>query len=107
MRGLTRPMSRLLLSLPVLNTSTSLRTNSAEGSKQHNFFCRAVVMVCRTSSIKKSTVSFSSFPRRREGGFTFQVQQFLAENLCGGFVVKTLSRSMIIGAHQTEQTVIG
>ena len=66
MRGLTRPMSRLLLSLPVLNTSTSLRTNSAEGSKQHNFFCRAVVMVCRTSSIKKSTVSFSSFPRRRE-----------------------------------------
>src|SRR5215467_1876429 len=42
-----------------------------------------------------------------QGGFTFQVQQFLAENLCGGFVVKTLSRSMIIGAHQTEQTVIG
>src|SRR5262249_23047478 len=49
----------------------------------------------------------SSFPRRREGGFTFQVQQFMAEKLCRSFVVKTLSRSMIIGAHQTEQTVIG
>ena len=55
----------------------------------------------------RAVISESSFPRRREGGFTFQVQQFMAENLCRSFVVKTLSRRMIIGANQTEQTLIG
>jgi hypothetical protein len=48
-----------------------------------------------------------SFPRKREGGFTFQVQQFMTENLCRSFIVKALSRRLIIRANQTEQTVIG
>src|SRR5438445_12649082 len=49
----------------------------------------------------------SSCRRRPAGGFTFEVQQVTAENLCRGFVVKTLSRSVIIGTHQGEQALIG
>src|SRR6266498_3954251 len=48
-----------------------------------------------------------SFRRKPEGGFTFEVQQVTAKNLCRGFVVKTLSRSVIIGTHQGEQALIG
>ena len=48
----------------------------------------------------------SSFPRRREGGFTSEVQQIMAENLCWGLVVKTLSRSVIIGTNQREQAMV-
>ena len=48
-----------------------------------------------------------SFPRTRVGGFTFQVQELVAEHLCRSFVVKALSRSVIIGTDQTEQAVVG
>src|ERR1700738_2921615 len=47
-----------------------------------------------------------SCPRKRAGGFTFQVQQVTAENLRRGFVVKTPSRSVIIGTDQREQAMV-
>src|SRR5213594_1837146 len=49
----------------------------------------------------------ASFPRKRSGGFPFEVQQVTAENLCRGLVVKTLSGSVIIGTDQGEQALIG
>ena len=54
---------------------------------------------CLANSINKSVPHSSSFPRSREGGFTFQVQQFMAENLCRGLVIEAFSRSVIIAAN--------
>ena len=54
-----------------------------------------------------TTMLFPSFPRRREGGFTFEVQQVTGEDLGRGIEVKTLSWSVIIRANHTEQAVIG
>ena len=48
-----------------------------------------------------------SFPRKREGGFTFEVQQITGEDLRRSFVVKTLSRSVIIGSNQRDQALFG
>src|SRR5438128_6423615 len=58
-------------------------------------------------SWKHQATSSSSCRLYRGGGFTFEVQQVTAENLCRGFVVKTLSGSVIIGTHQGEQALIG
>src|SRR5436309_15256634 len=66
-----------------------------------------MLVLCLTLFVLYARQSQSSFPRKREGGFTFEVQQVTAENLCRGFVVKTLSRSVIIGTHQGEQALIG
>jgi hypothetical protein len=42
-----------------------------------------------------------SLPRRRGGGFTFEVQQMVKEDLSGSFVVKAFSWDMIdfMGEH--------
>ena len=47
----------------------------------------------------------SSLPRKREGGFTFEVQQFFQENLRWSFKVQALSRSVIIGSNQRQQAL--
>src|SRR5262245_11661882 len=47
-----------------------------------------------------------SFPWKREGGFTFQVQQVTDKNLCRSFVLKTLSGSVIIRANERHQASI-
>jgi hypothetical protein len=41
-----------------------------------------------------------SFPRTREGGFTFEVQQFLPKELSGRFEVQTFPRCVIIHLDQ-------
>src|SRR5580765_4881701 len=51
-------------------------------------------------------LSTPSFRRKPEGGFTSEVQQIMAENLCRGLVVETLSRSVIIGTNQGEQAMV-
>jgi len=48
----------------------------------------------------------SSFPRTREGGFTFEVQQVTGKDLSRSFVVKTFSWSVIIATNQPEQALI-
>src|SRR5438874_5800252 len=59
---------------------------------------------CAWTALGRSGLCGSGKPA---GGFTFEVKQVTAENLCRGFVVKTLSRSVIIGTHQGEQALIG
>jgi phage terminase large subunit-like protein len=49
------------------------------------------------TTLQQAGLPIEPFPQTLPGGFTFQVQQFLAVNLCRSFIVKTLSRSMIIG----------
>ena len=46
----------------------------------------------------------SSFPRRREGGFTFEVQQ-IRENLSGCLIVKTLALDVIITPRNLQQVI--
>lgn len=43
-----------------------------------------------------------SFPRRREGGFTFEVQHFklIAKHLCRALEFQALARCVVIGGHQ-------
>ena len=41
-----------------------------------------------------------SFPRRREGGFTFQVQHMVQNYLCRGSVAQALARCIVVGLNQ-------
>ena len=45
----------------------------------------------------------SSFPRTREGGFTFEVQHFLPEDFRGRPVVQTLAGGIIVQLHQLRK----
>ena len=45
-----------------------------------------------------------SFPRNREGGFTFEVQQ-ISEHLSGCLIVKTLARDVIITPRNPQQVI--
>ena len=47
-----------------------------------------------------------SFPRKREGGFTFEVQQFV-EHLCRCFEVKAFSWGVVVGAQEGVEASIG
>src|SRR5439155_15792453 len=70
--------------------------------------CAAPSSFCRQAvAVSVCSMPGTSSQPIREGGFTFEVQQVTAENLCRGFVVKTLSGSVIIGTHQGEQALIG
>src|ERR1051325_9349435 len=48
-----------------------------------------------------------SFRRTPGGGFTFEVQQVTGKDLRRSFVVKALSRSVIISTNQAEQALMG
>src|ERR1041385_4594244 len=49
----------------------------------------------------------TSFRANWRGGFTFEVQQVTGKDLRRSFVVKALSRSVIISTNQAEQALMG
>src|SRR5205807_2860867 len=78
------------------------------GSKdERQFFSSLPATVVSQKFAKSMRCPYRHAGENRQGGFTFEVQQVTAENLCRGFVVKTLSGSVIIGTHQGEQALIG
>src|SRR6266478_7594727 len=55
--------------------------------------------LARWGSVSGCPVLFRSSPRKRGGGFTFELQQFV-EHLRGGGEVKALSRGVVVGAEE-------
>ena len=49
----------------------------------------------------------SSFPRKREGGFTFEVQHMVPEYLGGGLIVQALTWGIVVSLEQGGEMVIG
>ncbi len=48
----------------------------------------------------------SVIPRRREGGFSFEVQQFGQEDLGGAIPVKTFSGGVVVGANEGAELTV-
>ena len=48
-----------------------------------------------------------SFLRKQEGGFTFQVQHTVPEDLCGGLVRQALAGRIVVGLDQVRKPRLG
>ena len=51
-------------------------------------------------------IKFLSPRRKSGGGFTFEVQQLLAEDLCRGFVAETFARRIVVGLQHCIEVLI-
>ena len=63
--------------------------------RQENVFKQFLKIYCG-GVCRSSSPLFLSFPRTREGGFTFEVQQVVPKNLGWGLIAEAFSRSIII-----------
>src|SRR4051812_1764766 len=58
-------------------------------------------------TLPRAVMPSLSSPRKREGGFAFEVQQELAEALGWGCPVKAFSRGVVVGAEAVGEVVLG
>ena len=48
----------------------------------------------------------SSFPRKRECGFTFEVQHLVPESLSGSIVAEGFTRGIVVSLHQLSKPIV-